>query len=106
MNVESSLALVYDVFGNKAPVSWRDETVSLLFSKIKFSEPRMKSFVGTPSAFDLATKMLEKDPLSRIDIDAALSHPFFSTEKQMESANSSEADISAIVGCHMRSATA
>ena len=94
------------MFGNIAPVSWRDETVSLLFSKIKFAEPRMKSFVGTPSALDLAAKMLEKDPHSRIDINAALSHPFFSTEKQMESAGLSEADISTIVGCHMRSATA
>jgi serine/threonine protein kinase len=32
---------------------------------------------ANPKAFDLLTKMLEKDPLKRLSAKNALSHPFF-----------------------------
>ena len=88
---------MYDVFGNIAPVSWGDDTVGTLFSKIQFSEPLTKNFIGTQSALSLVQLMLSKDPLHRIGLDSALSHPFFLREGKPAPLAVTEAELLRIV---------
>lgn len=90
-------SLVFDVFGQIAPVSWNDDTVRLLFGKIRHSEPLFKRFRGNSSALNLVEQMLTKDPSKRITIEAAFNHPFITMIDHQKEAPKAELEAAWIV---------
>ncbi|ODQ54034.1 Pkinase-domain-containing protein [Saitoella complicata NRRL Y-17804] len=82
----SQLEIVYDVMGTPTPETWSDADKLPWFELLRPKEAKTGTFqevysrLLSPTAMDLAGKLLSLDPAKRPTCTEALQHPYFTTE--------------------------